>query len=158
MPSTILLRSFLLAASIALPFVVGALDDGGGGAELKQCAGGDFEESYFNFDISIDNFSDDCDDFEGLGKRIQLMIEKVEMMIPEFEDEFIDATVCPLPTHVGDKRRRLGREECEKGNVYRLLVLVDAEGAERAEPCVVAILLCVKISTVKTLKSAFVKL
>ena len=111
----ILLRSFLLAASIALPFVVGVLDDGGGGVELKQCDGGDFEESYFNFDISIDNFSDDCDDFEGLGKRIQLMIEKVEMMIPEFDDEFIDATVCPLPTYVGEKRRHLGKRNARRG-------------------------------------------
>jgi hypothetical protein len=92
----------LILAALAVSLVM-AVDDGE--FVLKPCAGGVFEETYFNFDIYIDHFSEECDDFEKMSEKIQLMIEKVEMMIPEYEDEFIDAEVCSLPTFVG--RRRL---------------------------------------------------
>lgn len=90
--------SKLILAALALSLI---MVQGDGMPELKQCAGGEFEESYFNFDIYINNFSEGCTDFEGMSEKIQLMIEKVEMMIPEYEDEFINATVCRLPTFVG---------------------------------------------------------
>jgi hypothetical protein len=102
--------SKLILAALALSLI---MVQGDGMPELKQCAGGEFEESYFNFDIYINNFSEGCTDFEGMSEKIQLMIEKVEMMIPEYEDEFIDATVCRLPTFVG--RRRLGRAISRSG-------------------------------------------
>ena len=77
------------------------------GGELKQCVGGGFETTYFNFAVFIDHFSDDCEDFEKVGMAIQLLIENIAAKIPEYKDEFIEATVCPLPTFAGG--RRLGR-------------------------------------------------
>jgi hypothetical protein len=96
----------LILATLAVSLVM-AVDDGE--FVLKPCAGGVFEETYFNFDIYIDNFSEDCEDFEKMSEKIQLMIEKVEKMIPEYQDEFIDAEVCSLPTFVG--RRRLAKRK-----------------------------------------------
>ena len=106
--SMLFCRRNLLLAAMALSLVM-AQDDDGGGAELKQCVGGEFEKSYFNFDIQIDHFSEDCEDFEKMGKTVQLVIEKVQMMIPEYEEEFIEATVCPFPTFVGEGRHLRAR-------------------------------------------------
>ncbi len=67
----------LILAALAVSLVM-AVDNGE--FVLKPCAGGVFEETYFNFDIYIDNFSEDCEDFEKMSEKIQLMIEKVEKM------------------------------------------------------------------------------
>ncbi len=122
-----LLRSLLLAA-MALPRVM-AQDDSG--VKLKECVGGEFEESYFNFDIQIDSFSEDCEDFEKMGERIQLMVEEIQVMIPEFEEEWINAMVCPFPTYVGQGRRhlRLRKVKAKKGKYS----FVGAGGCKRCK-------------------------
>jgi hypothetical protein len=120
------LRNLLLAA-LALCGVM-AQDDGD--VELKECVADEFEESYFNFEIYLDHFiSGGCEDFEAdLGTAIQLIIERVQIMIPEYEKEFIDATVCPLPTFVDDgRRRRLGYVRTRRGTY----MFVGAGGCKR---------------------------
>jgi len=56
--------------------------------------------TYFNFFIDIDNIADNCNDFDAMGTTVQMIIEEVEQKIPEYQDEFIDATVCPFPALV----------------------------------------------------------
>lgn len=95
----------IVLAAMVLSLVMAAQDEGS--VEFKQqCDTDTFEETSFNFAIDIDNFSKDCQDFEEMGNVIQLVIEEVQMIIPEYEEEFIDAAVCPLPA--------LGREGVRK--------------------------------------------
>ena len=82
--------------------------------QLETCDG-EFETTFFNFNIDIEGFSDGCDDFEEMGVSLQAVIEEVEGKIPEFEGEFIEAYTCTLPEWVTEttrrflKRRRRGR-------------------------------------------------
>lgn len=100
----------MMAMSLSL---VTAVDDDG--VELKTC-GGDFELTYFNFDIDIDGFAEDeqCEDFDMVGPMIQKVIEQIQDSIPEYEDEFIRAEVCPDP--VEEDERRLLRNLKNKSN------------------------------------------
>lgn len=101
-------RILVLAGIVMASSLVMATED----VSLKQCTGG-FELSYFNFYIDIQKFTEEeCEDFDEIGKMVQTVIEEIQDCIPEYENEFINAEVCPEPTFVEERRlhlRSLGR-------------------------------------------------
>jgi len=96
-----LFRNFILAA-IALTVAVSSESK----IPLESCEDEDFETTYFNFFIDIDNIGGECN-FEAMGTTVQNIINETQQKIPEYQDEFIDATVCLLPKKVADSVRSL---------------------------------------------------
>lgn len=87
-----------------VPSLVMAAEDD---VALKRCTGG-FELQYFNFYVNIEKFTEEeCKDFDEIGKLVQTVIEETQDCIPEYEDEFIQAEVCPDPTFVDERRLHL---------------------------------------------------
>jgi hypothetical protein len=64
----------------------------------ESCGEGETQTLYFNFFIKLD-VPDSCegDDFEAIGRLIQSLIGDIEGLIPDYQNVFIQADVCPAP-------------------------------------------------------------
>ena len=105
-----MLRSLFITTTLLFMHVVSArrrlavCEDvlGGNGLDdLPSCRGGT-DDLWFNFDVKLDNVSEQCDEKDRfvIGALVSELVQEIECSIPEYKNERFDGELCETPNEL----------------------------------------------------------